>query len=207
MIFNQSCLDDVDDEVRDRAALYLQVFRKAPLADVYVKEGELDLSAASAIDPALDSVFSISTLESKLVAYVKDPEASRTPFDVSSVPKISRAQAAQDAAREWVVCFPSLSIHCLVGPSTLDTIGVLAAKKASASPPPPSAAERQSAYAKQLAEVPELSSYGPVLNSSTKPAQLTENETEYQVTCVKHIFKEHIVFQVRSVYFLFRERI
>lgn len=33
-------------------------------------------------------------------------------------------------------------------------------------------------------------------NSSTTPAQLTESETEYQVTCVKHIFTEHVVFQV-----------
>lgn len=48
----------------------------------------------------LDSVFSLAALESKLVAYVKDPSATEKPFDVSSVPKISRAQAAQEAARE-----------------------------------------------------------------------------------------------------------
>jgi coatomer protein complex subunit gamma len=33
------CLDDVDDEVRDRAALYLKVFKEKTLADTYVKEG------------------------------------------------------------------------------------------------------------------------------------------------------------------------
>ncbi|RDB29334.1 putative coatomer subunit gamma, partial [Hypsizygus marmoreus] len=158
------CLDDVDDEVRDRAALYLKVFTAKPLADVYVKE---------------ESVYSLAALESKLVAYVKDPSASTQPFDASSVPKISRSQAAQDAAR----------------PSTLDTIGVPATKKVSHTPPPPSAAEKQSAYAQQLAEVPEFASYGPVQNSSATPAQLTESETEYQVTCVKHIFAEHVVFQ------------
>lgn len=47
-----------------------------------------------------ESVFSLAALETKLVAYVKDPEAAEKPFDASSVPKISRAQAAQDAARE-----------------------------------------------------------------------------------------------------------
>jgi len=78
----------------------------------------------------------------------------------------------------------------------LDTIGVPASKNTSASPPPPSAAEKQSAYAQQLTEVPEFASYGPVQNSTIKPAQLTESETEYQVTCVKHIFSEHVVFQV-----------
>ncbi|KAG6878308.1 hypothetical protein C0993_008905 [Termitomyces sp. T159_Od127] len=157
------CLDDVDDEVRDRAALYLKTFKEKPLADTYVKE---------------ESVFSLAALESKLVAYVKDPSASTLPFDITSVPKISRSQAAQDAAR----------------PSTLETIGVPAAKNASASPPPPTAAEKQSAYAQQLADVPEFASYGPVQNS-TDATELTESETEYQVSCVTHIFAEHVVFQ------------
>ncbi|KAJ2934308.1 hypothetical protein H1R20_g2752, partial [Candolleomyces eurysporus] len=158
------CLDDVDDEVRDRAALYLKAFGEKPLADAYVKE---------------ESVFSLAALEAKLVAYVKDPAAAAQPLDTSSVPKISRVQAAQEAAR----------------PSTLDTIGAPIAKSVSPAPQAPSAAETQSAYAQQLAEVPEFASYGAVLNSSATPAQLTESETEYQVTCVKHIFKEHIVFQ------------
>ncbi|KAF8167428.1 adaptin N terminal region-domain-containing protein [Crassisporium funariophilum] len=158
------CLDDVDDEVRDRATLYLKVFNEKALADAYIKE---------------ESVFSLAALESKLVAYVKDPEASEQPFDVASVPKISRAQAASEAAR----------------PSTLDTIGVPLSKKAADAPAAPSAAEKQSAYAQQLTEVLEFASYGSVLNSSATPAQLTESETEYQVSCVKHIFKEHVVFQ------------
>ncbi|KAJ6601355.1 coatomer subunit gamma [Mycena vulgaris] len=158
------CLDDVDDEVRDRAAMYLKVFKTQTLVEPYIKE---------------DSVLSLAALESKLVSYVKDAGASAQPFDVSNIPKISRAQAAVDAAR----------------PSTLDTIGVPATKKTSASPPPPSAAETQSAYAEKLAAVPAFASYGAILNSSAKPVQLTESETEYQVTCVKHIYKEHIVFQ------------
>jgi len=47
-----------------------------------------------------ESVFSLAALESKLVAYVKDTSAAERPFDVSSVPKISRVQAAQEAARK-----------------------------------------------------------------------------------------------------------
>lgn len=83
-----------------------------------------------------------------------------------------------------------------VGPSSLETIGAPSTSKA-ATPPPPTNAEVQSSYAEQLAGVPEFATFGPVLNSSTKPSQLTESETEYQVSVVKHIFKEHIVFQVR----------
>ncbi|KAJ7044941.1 coatomer subunit gamma [Mycena alexandri] len=158
------CLDDIDDEVRDRAAMYLKVLKSQTLVDSYIKE---------------DSVLSLAALESKLVSYVKDPSSSTQAFDVSTIPKISRAQAALESAR----------------PSTLDTIGVPAARQAAAAPPPPSAAETQSAYAEQLAAVPSFASYGVILNSSAKPVPLTESETEYQVTCVKHIFKEHVVFQ------------
>jgi coatomer protein complex subunit gamma len=32
-------LDDVDDEVRDRAAMYLKVVNEEPLADAFVREG------------------------------------------------------------------------------------------------------------------------------------------------------------------------
>ncbi|KDQ14000.1 hypothetical protein BOTBODRAFT_175125 [Botryobasidium botryosum FD-172 SS1] len=157
------CLDDVDDEVRDRAAMSLRLMKEEELAQTYMKE---------------DAVFSLSALEAKLVAYVNDVDAADEPFDVSSIPKISREQARQETAR----------------PSSLETIAAPALKSAPVVVAP-TAAEAQSTYAQQLAAVPELASYGPVLNSSTKPTQLTESETEYVVSCVKHIFKEHVVFQ------------
>ncbi|KAG1874831.1 coatomer subunit gamma [Suillus subluteus] len=157
-------LDDVDDEIRDRATMYLRVMKETSLADTYVKEEE--------------SVFSLAALESKLIAYVNDVDASAQPFNASSIPKISRAQLAAESTR----------------PSTLDTI-TAPATRTLVSPPPPTAAETQSAYVQQLADIPHFAEYGTVLNSSVKPAQLTESETEYQVTCVKHIFKEYIVFQ------------
>jgi hypothetical protein len=34
------CLDDVDDEVRDRAAMYLKVLEDKPLAETFVKDGK-----------------------------------------------------------------------------------------------------------------------------------------------------------------------
>lgn len=33
------CLDDVDDEVRDRAAMYIRVLEEKSLADVFVRDG------------------------------------------------------------------------------------------------------------------------------------------------------------------------
>lgn len=58
--------------------------------------------------------------------------------------------------------------------------------------------DQQSVYSQQLAEIDEFKGYGAVLKSSKKAIELTERETEYVVTAVKHIFKEHIVFQVCS---------
>jgi hypothetical protein len=87
------------------------------------------------------------------------------------------------------------------GPTTLDTISASVVPKAKAnattsSQPVLSAQETQSAYTSQLAAIPEFSTYGEILNSSSKPIPLTESETEYVVSCVKHIFKSNIVFQV-----------
>lgn len=154
--------------------MYLKVLHDQPLADVYVRE---------------EAQFSLSTLEAKLVAYVNDPEASAEAFDASSVPKISREQAAQESAR----------------PSTLEIMNASVAPKQQAiEAPAPSAAEAQSAYQSQLEQVPEFADYGKVLKSSARPVELTESDMEYVVSGVKHIFEEHIVFQVsRGLSFLF----
>ncbi|KAG9119046.1 coatomer subunit gamma, partial [Ceratobasidium sp. 392] len=77
------CLDDVDDEVRDRAAMYLKVLDEEPLAQSYVKD---------------EGVFSLAALESKLVAYVNDADAQTEAFDASDIPKISREQAKAETA-------------------------------------------------------------------------------------------------------------
>jgi hypothetical protein len=46
-----------------------------------------------------DSVYSLASLEAKLVSYINDPSASETPIDISAIPKVSREQAAQESAR------------------------------------------------------------------------------------------------------------
>lgn len=44
--------------------------------------------------------------------------------------------------------------------------------------------------------IPEFAEYGQIFKSC-HAVELTEAETEYKVTCTKHIFKEHIVFQFK----------
>lgn len=53
-------------------------------------------------------------------------------------------------------------------------------------------------HAEQLAAIPEFKNLGPLFKSS-EPVQLTEAETEYFVRCIKHVFTNHIVFQVKEV--------
>ncbi|SCV71073.1 BQ2448_3835 [Microbotryum intermedium] len=167
------CLDDVDDEVRDRAAFNLKLMRDDPLATTFVRD---------------DSTFSLEALEAKLQTYVSDPDASLEPFDLAAIPKVSKEQSLQAALRAQS---DALSIVA-TGSARLDTNGDASG---GANGRPATAAEAQSLYASQLAEVPELASYGAVLRSSAKPIELTERETEYVVTCVKHLFAEHVVFQ------------
>jgi len=50
------------------------------------------------------------------------------------------------------------------------------------------------AFAKELNVVPEFADLGELFKSS-KVIQLVESEAEYIVTCVKHTFPNHIVFQ------------
>jgi coatomer protein complex subunit gamma len=58
-----------------------------------------------------------------------------------------------------------------------------------------SPAEAASIYARELAAIPQFKEYGKLLKSSAKAAELTERETEYVVSAVKHVYAEHIVVQ------------
>eukprot|EP01006_Ploeotia_vitrea_P034526 TRINITY_DN65761_c11_g3_i1.p1 TRINITY_DN65761_c11_g3~~TRINITY_DN65761_c11_g3_i1.p1 ORF type:complete len:961 (+),score=596.77 TRINITY_DN65761_c11_g3_i1:134-3016(+) len=49
-------------------------------------------------------------------------------------------------------------------------------------------------YLELLSSIPEFAELGPVFKSS-KAMELTEEESEYFVSCVKHVFERHVVFQ------------
>lgn len=57
---------------------------------------------------------------------------------------------------------------------------------------------REEANAERLSQIPGIQQLGPLHKSSTS-VQLTENETEYTVECVKHCFSNHMVFQFDCV--------
>ncbi|KEZ43059.1 putative coatomer subunit gamma [Scedosporium apiospermum] len=168
------CLDDVDDEVRDRAALNLSLMKdeEDELAEKFVKS---------------DDMFSLPYFENQLVLYVTSDEKSTfdSPFDISKIPVVTREQAdAEDRTKKLTVTTPSLKPP-KVGPTKTSASGADAGASAAA------ASQR---YAQELMQIPEMREFGSVLKSSL-PVELTEAETEYAVSVVKHVFKEHIVLQ------------
>ncbi|CRG85762.1 putative coatomer subunit gamma [Talaromyces islandicus] len=168
------CLDDTDDEVRDRAALNLRLMgEEDEIANRFVKN---------------ESMYSLSTFEHQLVMYVTstDKETFAAAFDISSIPVVSHEQAlAEERTKKLTSATPTLKAPS-TGPSKAQVNG--AAEGAA------SAAAATQKYAEQLARIPELKEYGTLLKSSST-VELTESETEYVVSAVKHVFKEHVVLQ------------
>ena len=102
------------------------------------------------------------------------------PFDLSGIPVITKEESDAQALRALTEMTPVPTV----------------AEKPSADPSVPVELASQK-YAKAIAEIPEFKDFGSLLKSSLKPIELTEKETEYAVTAVKHVFQEHIVLQVR----------
>ncbi|POS69975.1 hypothetical protein DHEL01_v211632 [Diaporthe helianthi] len=167
------CLDDVDDEVRDRAALNLRLMTEEDeMAAKFVKN---------------DSMFSLPYFEHQLVMYVTSDDKStfESAFDISKIPVVTREQAdAEDRTKKLTASTPSLKPPKLTAAKAAPT-GAEAAASATA------AAQQ---YAQELMNIPEMQEFGSVLKSSSV-VELTEAETEYVVKVVKHIFKEHVVLQ------------
>ncbi|KAF7893981.1 hypothetical protein EAF00_007495 [Botryotinia globosa] len=167
------CLDDVDDEVRDRAALNLRLMSESDdTADRFIKN---------------ENTFALPYLEHQLVMYVTADDKSTfdNPFDIASVPVVTKEQAdAEERTKKLTTVTPTIKAP-KSGPSKTSQSGAEAVASASA------AAQK---YAQELLKIPEFKPYGAVLKSSPV-VELTESETEYVVTVVKHIFKEHIVLQ------------
>ena len=132
-------------------------------------------------------MFSLPYFEHQLVMYVtsEDKSVFSNSFDISSIPIVTREQAdAEDRTKKLTATTPSLK-----PPKTGPTKATPSGAEAQAS-----AAATAAKIAEELLSIPEMKEFGSVLKSSPV-TELTEAETEYVVSVVKHIFKEHIVLQ------------
>jgi coatomer protein complex subunit gamma len=110
-----------------------------------------------------------------------DKSTFDSPFDIASIPVVTKEQAdAEDRSKKLTTVTPTIKAPTKDAPSSAE-----ASANASA------AAQK---YHEELLQIQEMKPYGSVLKSSPV-VELTESETEYVVTVVKHIFKEHIVLQ------------
>ncbi|KAM5475873.1 coatomer subunit gamma [Microsporum audouinii] len=173
VVLLKRCLDDTDDEVRDRAALNLRLIDDSEIAERFITN---------------DTMYSLSTFEHQLVMYVTatDKETFATAFDLSKIPVVSQEQAlAEERTKKLTSATPTLKAP---------TDGPSKAKQNGAADGAAAAQATTQKFAEELSQIPELKEYGTLLKSSS-PVELTERETEYVVTAIKHIFKDHIVVQ------------
>lgn len=155
------CLDDSDDEVRDRAALNLRL----------IDESEDRETAKKFLRN--DSMFSLPILEHQLVMYVtaESRDTFDEPFDLTKVPVVSRDQAdAEERTKKLTAATPTLKAPS-AGPK---------ASKPSAESAAVALGAAQQKYAEELQKIPDIAAYGNLLKSSP-PVELTESETEYVV--------------------------
>jgi coatomer protein complex subunit gamma len=114
-----------------------------------------------------------------------DKSTFDNPFDIAAIPVVTKEQAdAEDRTKKLTTVTPTIKAP-KTGPTKATPSSTEAAATASA------AAQK---YQQELLRIPEMKPYGSVLKSSPV-VELTESETEYVVSVVKHIFKEHIVLQ------------
>ena len=115
-----------------------------------------------------------------------DKATFTTAFDMATVPVVSHEQAlAEERTKKLTSATPTLK-----APST-------GPKKAQVNGTADSAAAALASAQKHshaLMQIPELKAHGALLRSS-HPVELTESETEYVVSVIKHIYKEHLVLQ------------
>ncbi|KAJ3193196.1 Coatomer subunit gamma-2 [Irineochytrium annulatum] len=159
-------LDDNDDEVRDRAAMYLKILSSDTLCKKY----------AANVD-----TFSWPSLEMSLVNYLREPSAHSAAFDIKTIPTVTKAEEEAEKQRK------KTALQEVASPSLKSTAPSASGAAASA----PSSANH---FAQALERIPQLAVLGAVFKSS-KPVELTEPETEYMVTAVKHIFSNYLVIQ------------
>jgi coatomer protein complex subunit gamma len=188
MTLMKRSLADEDDETRDRAAIAVAVLEEAMAKNPYVpppedaaaedippdKPVEGDTASYLLLEPL---PMSFDKLERSIKAYMAAPTAmdNAEPVTLATLPVVEDTYL--DIKKAESMDAGDAEINDLGGELRLEE-----KKKEVADPAAP-------VYA-----IPELAALGRAFRSST-PVQLTESETEYVVTCVKHIFDNHVVLQ------------
>jgi len=169
VVLLRRCLNDNDDEVRDRVTFDISLLEAKPGSRKAERGQRLLASKPLACNTA--------ELEQRLSQYIKGP--TDEPFDISQVP-VESAPSIPGSEPQKQQPNGMLERN---GPDYAAATSTHASAAAA------------DMYASQLDAVQQLAHVGKLFKSSAL-LQLTENETEYRVTCLKHVFENHIVFQM-----------
>ncbi|KAJ3331477.1 Coatomer subunit gamma-2 [Blyttiomyces sp. JEL0837] len=172
---SKDALDDNDDEVRDRAAFFLRILASESLCKTFMSQVD---------------TFSWAALETSLVTYLGHPEQHNAVFNIQTIPTVTRAQEEAEKLRKKAANQES-SVSSAPSHAAKPDSG---AARGAAAAGGDYDGQKSGGYAAAMERIPQLALLGNLFKSS-KPVELTESETEYVVTVVKHVFPKHFVFQ------------
>ena len=181
--------NDQDDEVRDRATIALEL--------IDASEHKHNLVAEQLIQSKY--YYDLNSLESKLTNYMSaNDDSFKTPFDVSSIRKFTEDEIKAMKLKKKQQHAVGNTVE-----STKDTV-IPGTKKTDnrvdndtyqgANLQEHQEDLLETKYTDALLSIKQFKEFGNLINSS-KPIPLTESEAEFVVHTVKHLFKDHVVFQ------------
>ncbi|RCK60663.1 Coatomer subunit gamma [Candida viswanathii] len=165
------CLNDVDDEVRDRAAISLN----------FINSGKKNLIVS-------DSRYDLNALESKLINYLNNEQNFASKFDIDEVPIISNEELKSIDYNRKINKLDNSTTDSSEAVDAEDKKG----KKGGESSSDNVANDllRQQEYAQELSAIAEFEAFGKLTKSTANPIYLTDKENEIVVSVVKHLFVE-----------------
>ncbi|KAJ3375519.1 coatomer subunit gamma [Allomyces arbusculus] len=177
------CLDDPDDEVRDRATFNLAALDQAELRAQYLLN---------------DTVLAVPTLQAKLAHYTAAGDFAHA-VDVAAVPRIPKAELVPARRRAGSPTRGGAMNSPMLGSPAMRT---MTPTLGPATPTPSATAAGAApvgASTQWLEKEPLLAPLLPTLFKSTSSVALTDRELEYHVSVVKHVFRDWLVLEIEVV--------
>jgi len=176
-------LMDEDDETRDRAALAVAILEDAMAKNPYVPPPEdAEAEDIPPDTPAADDTAAYVLLESMPMTFEKLERSVKaymnTPMSMGSADELTfeALPIIEDTAEEIAAAISTDAADPIIGMME------------------PSKPKEVVDPAAAVYAIPELASLGRAFRSA-RPVPLTEAETEYVVSCTKHVFQSHVVLQ------------
>lgn len=200
----RKCLDDSDDEVRERAYFFIVLIERglAP-ADKSVLEDNLSITAPSEDDQINENGSEADVNEefAELRDFVFDTEHA---IDVNALESYLQENGETIKEQEDLL---SIDLTSMVSAAATTPVPKVVAEQ-NEKRPAPTAKGLGPAVSQQpttedstfLKELRAEESMADLLASdkhiySTAPQQLTEQDAEYVIQCVKHVFEAHVILQ------------